>query len=135
LDVHTRHQNSMHHTQFLRDGSLHRQSTPDLRGQVKNPQDGGSGGDLSEVASPRIGSDPLRDSPEPFHHVPFRLKDDDDLPSLTNGSTSGSRTSSVATNFEHSNPSTDFQSLEQQDRWPVLGQHMPCSLGRQFSPE
>jgi hypothetical protein len=71
-----------------------------------------------EATSSQTGSRPSRESPEPDSHL---VQDFDSLPSLTNGSSRGSRTpcSSVVTDFDHST-------------WPAGNTvAMPCSYDSQ----
>ena len=83
----------------------------------------GEGEGVPEIPSPKINSKPYRESLEPYQHC-FK---DSDLPSLTNGSSRGSRTPSVATDFEPSNVGLDIPSREREDLWPSLSSTMPCS--------
>jgi hypothetical protein len=105
---------TMSDTHFRRDGGLQRSSgIPSLR----RKQAPGCEGAL-EAPSSKVGSKPSRDSPDPD-----QLKDCD-LPSLTNGSSGGSRTpcSSIVTDYDQFPNVLD---------WPIVNTAMPCSFDSQ----
>lgn len=104
----------MSDTQFQRDGSLPRPFGIPLMRHKK--ASGGEG--VLEAASPKVRSKPFRESPDPYQHV-FK---DFDVPSLTTGSSRGSRTSSVVTDCEHSNIVLD---------WPTSNTVVPYSCDSQ----
>jgi hypothetical protein len=87
----------MDHTQLPPNGSLH---TPFNINSMRIKKASLCEGVL-EASGAKALSKPFRDSPDPDQHL---LKDFDSLPSLTNGSSRGSRTpcSSVVAEFEHS---------------------------------
>jgi hypothetical protein len=84
----------MDHTQLPPNGSLHTPFDMHSMGTKKASLCGGA----LEAPGAKALSKPFRDSPDPDQH----LKDFDSLPSLTNGSSLGSRTpcSSVVAEFE-----------------------------------
>ena len=77
---------------------------------------------MVQAPSPKVVSKPFIESPEPYHHA---LKDFD-VPSLTNGSSRGSRTPSVVTDFDHPSAALD---------WPTANTTMPCSFDSQSTTE
>jgi hypothetical protein len=102
----------MDHTQLPPNGSLHTPFTTHSM-SIKNPS-------LSKEVLGAPGAEtvskPFRDSPDPDQH----LKDFDSLPSLTNGSSRGSRTP-CPSEFEQDGPTTS--------------RAMQCSYDSQFLVE
>jgi hypothetical protein len=129
------HQNTMNDVQYRRDRNLIKEFVPQSMRQSQISE-GDAEGDVevdgvTDIPSTRIGSKPSGESPEPFQN---RFKDFD-VPSLTNGSSCGSRTPSVTTDSEHSSAGLDIPSRDQEDLWPTLNPTMPCSSDPQAITE
>lgn len=106
----------MDHTQVSSNGSLH----PPFDIHSMRIKKASLCERVLEAPGAKAPSKPPRDSPDPDQQV----KDFDSLPSLTNGSSLGSRSSSVVAEFEH--PS---YALER----PTASTAMQCSNNSQSS--